>query len=368
MRVVFCNHWYCQMAQFISQIKRDNFKNSGEPIHFIGSAESKSAVSYDYMSACHSWVDIPFVTPEPYLRAVQGTGCSIFFVYKHTEEIRLWLRLNPKVYHAGKFFFPDVINKNAGSALHDPQALTGVRIVMTTVAMSEELFDDKFASNIWIGKNTSIPICDARRLSSPADLYEAYSAFGEGFVLKYLTDVGGKSYRRVYSKYPVESLHEGATSALSLCDASQLIDASPKRLLAMPYLDGPEVSLDCLASGDELLCIQRTKLSSNVQKIGCSSEFKEYAVSFAKATKIQGPFNLQFRQYLGHPVFLECNLRIAGGSYKDDWWGVSYPYQVYRWACGEHLQLIDENAAPVKIQRKTEYILSQDISENVQEV
>lgn len=368
MRVVLCNHWYRQMTQFISQIKRDNFKNLGEPIHFIGSAESKSAVSADYVNACDSWMDIPFITPEQYLREVQGTGCSIFFMYKHTEEIRLWLRLNPKFYHAGKFFFPDVINKNAGSKLHDAHARKGVKIVMTTVAMSEELFDDKFASTIWVGRNTSIPICPMLRLSNPQDLYEAYSGFGEGFVLKYLTDVGGKSYRRVYSVYPSVSLQDNNTAVLSFADLLQVYSVSQKPLLAMPYLDGPEVSLDCLASGDKFLCIQRTKLSSDVQEIGCSSEYMEYAASFARATKIQGPFNLQFRQYLGHPVFLECNLRIAGGSYKDDWWGVSYPYQVYRWACGEHLQLIDENAAPVKIQRKTEYILLQDISENVQEV
>ncbi len=107
-------------------------------------------------------------------------------------------------------------------------------------------------------------------------------------------------------------------------------------LMVMPYLAGPERSLDCLGLNGVLVCaVVRRKSQEGEQLLEDHQELLQVARKLTEVLNLSGLYNIQFmegedgRQYL-----LEINTRMAGGVHLGAASGVCLPYWAVRLATG----------------------------------
>ncbi|MGP3951776.1 ATP-grasp domain-containing protein [Streptomyces sp. 7N604] len=101
--------------------------------------------------------------------------------------------------------------------------------------------------------------------------------------------------------------------------------------IVMPYLDDPEVSVDCLSApgGSMVTCIARSK-------DGRYRHLLDDPAVTAIARRLVGHFglaylsNVQLRQWRGRPVLLEANPRASGGIFQTAFTGVNLPWAAVR--------------------------------------
>lgn len=107
------------------------------------------------------------------------------------------------------------------------------------------------------------------------------------------------------------------------------------RLMVMPYLDEPEISVDVLAdTGTVLAAVPRCKAGrkrSLEAPPGVLAATGRLVGRFA----LDGLVNVQFRMRHGRPVLLEINTRPAGGLYQTALAGVNLPWAAVSRALGE---------------------------------
>ncbi|MBL8820180.1 MAG: ATP-grasp domain-containing protein [Planctomyces sp.] len=155
----------------------------------------------------------------------------------------------------------------------------------------------------------------------------AQSVFGLGF--RILTENGGQLKR----------LLAGDPLKIELQEARRLFaeEARFRDLLVMQFLTGTERSVDCLGQNGELVqCVIRRKpdYSEAAQVIEDNAEVKEAVRRLTAHFGLTGMFNIQFRDYDGHPHFLEINPRMSGGIGMACLSGVAIPYWGLRLALG----------------------------------
>jgi len=85
-------------------------------------------------------------------------------------------------------------------------------------------------------------------------------------------------------------------------------------LVLMPYLPGPEYSVDILADKGEILAAVGRRKAEGVQYLENKGAAFELACDCARAMKADGLVNVQTRNDSnGNPVLLETNMRPSGG-------------------------------------------------------
>lgn len=107
--------------------------------------------------------------------------------------------------------------------------------------------------------------------------------------------------------------------------------------LVMPYLPGPERSIDCLAHHGELLrCVVRCKSMKNHhrQLIEDNPEVEEIARKLTAQFRLNAVFNIQLRDSNGIPYLLEINPRMSGGVPAGCCTGLNLLYWSMRLALG----------------------------------
>ncbi len=83
--------------------------------------------------------------------------------------------------------------------------------------------------------------------------------------------------------------------------------------LVMEYLPGPERSVDCLAhQGTLVRCVVRRK-ANHVQRIEQHPQIETIVDALTGKFRLNGVFNVQFRNARGIPYLLEVNPRMSGG-------------------------------------------------------
>ncbi|WP_332862420.1 ATP-grasp domain-containing protein [Janthinobacterium svalbardensis] len=92
--------------------------------------------------------------------------------------------------------------------------------------------------------------------------------------------------------------------------------ASFKTLLLMEYLDGHEYSADCVADQGKLICaVPRKKLhvAGSGQLIELRDDLLAACDKLARDYRLNGVFNIQFREGANGLALLEINPRMSGG-------------------------------------------------------
>lgn len=98
-------------------------------------------------------------------------------------------------------------------------------------------------------------------------------------------------------------------------------------MLLMEYLNGFEYSADCVAYHGKIVgFVVRKKLHQDLPQIIVNNESINRQVSLLTSSlKLNGMFNIQFKELNGEPYVLEINPRLAGRSYYATLAGLNIP-------------------------------------------
>lgn len=112
----------------------------------------------------------------------------------------------------------------------------------------------------------------------------------------------------------------------SLSKIKSLIQRN-KRMVLMEFLDGLEYSADCVAFNGKLIgtCIRKKISSNKPQIIVDNKEIEQQVIQLTKHLKLNGMFNIQFKEKNGVPYILEINPRLSGRSYYATLAGFNIP-------------------------------------------
>jgi predicted ATP-grasp superfamily ATP-dependent carboligase len=116
----------------------------------------------------------------------------------------------------------------------------------------------------------------------------------------------------------ITQLLNGVEYRIPLQELRQGMNTTPEfnTLLVMEYLGGPEWSVDCAGRHGELLCaVQRKKsqLAGHGQSIDNNAEIHDMATRLTAQYRLNGLFNIQFKEGVNGPRLLEINPRPSGG-------------------------------------------------------
>ncbi len=180
----------------------------------------------------------------------------------------------------------------------------------------------------------------SHRIISSIDDFKDYSVDlvkqSKKVCIKYDSDEGGNSFRIIDdSAFTARSLRCVLSNKISLYDALNILgdfDFSKKKLLAMEYLDGPEVSVDCYTSTKlGFIAIPRYKMGDRLRQIIFDKDIIESSRVIGEYLNIgkMSPFNVQFRWDTSHNLkLLEVNTRMSGGIQMSSLSGFSIVKQV----------------------------------------
>lgn len=85
--------------------------------------------------------------------------------------------------------------------------------------------------------------------------------------------------------------------------------------MVLEYLEGPEYSIDCLATEEKLIAaIPRLKGSGRVRELVEHFELIQMAHAFHNEYKLPYVFNIQVKYNEGVPKLLEINPRMSGDA------------------------------------------------------
>lgn len=164
--------------------------------------------------------------------------------------------------------------------------------------------------------------------------------------IKYDTDEGGLSYKKIEDKdYNINRLieNDGLTYSFKFIWECLKTVGTFKPLVVMPYLNGEEVSVDCLGLEGGFVAVPRYKVSSRITRLKQDWDLYEICKKFWEITKMKAPFNIQFRYHNGELYILEVNTRLSGGSWKARYVGVDFIDLAVRNLVGESVVAPDMN-------------------------
>ena len=145
------------------------------------------------------------------------------------------------------------------------------------------------------------------------------SAKHERLCVKPAVSVYGLGFRILDTRRnSITQLLKGVEYQIPLQELRQGMNNTPEfnTLLVMEHLDGPEWSVDCAGRHGELLCaVQRKKspLAGHGQTIGNNAEIQGMVNRLTAHYRLNGLFNIQFKEGVNGPRLLEINPRPSGG-------------------------------------------------------
>ncbi|MDI4644726.1 ATP-grasp domain-containing protein [Cohnella hashimotonis] len=169
--------------------------------------------------------------------------------------------------------------------------------------------------------------------------YERLSAEGHRICFKPTKAEGGMGFRIIdNNRNPLADLYGYVTLSTSFEQAYSALSAADRfdDLMVMEWLEGPEYSIDCLASaaGELLAAIPRRKSDGRKYVLESVPELLDISNKIAKEFRIPYAFNIQVRYNNGIPKLLEINPRMSGGLYISCLSGVNLPYLAVKAALG----------------------------------
>jgi biotin carboxylase len=251
--------------------------------------------------------------------------------------------------HRIDVFIPRLAMADLADA-RDSFAAAGVTLTCPA-ADTVRLFEDKAAAYRAAGA-LGIPVPPHHLVTDAAGLLAAYEQLrevAETVCMKPVQGTGGSGYRVLTTGGPdvdelLGSVHARADlgRACAALEAAQADGRDVPMLLVMPYLTGPEISVDALADHDgrTLAAVgrgrsRRRRLIVNDLPARAVTEAlnEAHRVAYLSNTQVrywQGPDDDQPRPYL-----LELNTRISGGLFQTALTGVNLPWAAVRLALGE---------------------------------
>ena len=288
-KTVWFNHWFSTAFNIVGLLRKDlNIK-----FKVIGSSENSISV---LQSVCDEWYCEPDnISGDEYvsfcLDFCKAHHVDVFLPHRHFLAIS-----------KAKRQFENI----------------GVAVLIDDFSRISLLNDKNDAYRLFQTKEyLDVPEhCVVRNID---DFRKAYAWLSEKFgsvCTKFVHDEGGKSYRLIDNdRKGYSSLFRKQNTRMTFAAIEEAL--SEKRefspLMVMPYLEGEEISVDCLKTNCGLIAIPRFKSSTRFERIEFNEQILDACGKLIDDIGLEMPCNIQFKKRNGIPYFLEVNTRMSGG-------------------------------------------------------
>lgn len=288
MRIWF-NHWFSTAYHLINLTK-----DQEENYCIIGSSANPQAI---YKLVCDEWYSEPDGLSDS-----QYVEFSLDFCKTHHVDLFIPRR-----------------HQIAIAKETDKFSEIGVKILAVTDPEIIDYFDDKLKFYEWT--KTFLPECipDYRVAYSFKEFEKSVEWFmniGIRCCYKLPVDEGAATFRVIdeMDEYP-KSLNTKpgykVTKSLALKVMSKYSFKMP--VMVMPFLNGNEVSVDCLLTESGEIIIPRIKGNKRYTLIDLDSETVDLSKILLNKINSRVPVNIQFKYENNKPYLLEINPRMSGG-------------------------------------------------------
>lgn len=286
---VWLNHWFSTAYNIINLIKKDTYIS----FYVIGSNENEVSV---LKTVCDEW----YLEPEG-LNGDKYVDYCIDFCKLHKIDVFVPYR-----------HLQSISKRKREFEEHN------VAVVVDEYELVK-LLNDKNKAYEFFANQTFLTVPEYHVVNNLFDFETAYSELSKKYgqvCTKFVHDQGGRSYRLIdNNRKGYSALFRKQNTRMtfdSLRDAlAEKENFSP--LMVMPFLDGDEISADCLNTSSGLIIIPRIKSTTRFERI----VFDETIISMCKKIygllKMEMPCNIQFKYRNEIPYFLEINTRMSGG-------------------------------------------------------
>lgn len=288
MTRVWFNHWFSTAYHLMNMMKEHT------ALTLIGSSSNPLAI---YSQACDEWYEEKDgMTGENYV------SFCLDFCQEHRIDIFVPRRhLVPVVQNAKRF------------------EETGVRLFADTNAELIRILDNKQDTYRYFSE--CFPSCVpeyhiARSLDEFIAFYNKMQTSDTRVCYKLTIDEGARSFRVIDNRIETNiGLLERPGSKVTFSSAQKILETYDFSvpILMMPYLDGVEISVDCLKTASGNIIIPRYKTNKRYSEVVFNPEIMEMCHKIMNITGLEMPFNIQFKKHNNKPYLLEINPRMSGG-------------------------------------------------------
>lgn len=288
MRVWF-NHWFSTAYYFIDSLKKEGF-------YVIATNKRESCV---YKTNADEFYVEPDVESEEYI------AYCLDFCKSHNVDVFMPRKgMNCIIQHLDEF------------------TSLGIKVLCESNKEVFEIFDSKVKTASYFEDLKVVSVPESILVNSVDEFISAYNtikAHWDEVCIKYDSDEGGQSYKRISPHEPnIGRIAEnnGLVYSLEYIVACLESVKTFEPIVVMPYLDGTEISVDCLGVGNKFIAVPRQKLSNRVTHFEQDSRLYAICRELWRASGLIAPFNVQFRYNKDTLYILEVNTRLSGGSWK----------------------------------------------------
>jgi hypothetical protein len=229
----------------------------------------------------------------------------------------------------------------------------GVKLMVPSDTEMFRLLNDKAKTYDYLKEDIGDYIPEYYIVNNIEELKHAFNVLHEKnkvVCMKYVVDISANSFRiinfgeRNVSELEVDSVasKNRIKKTLTEREVFELFkDGIPRTLLVMEYMEGREVSCDCLKlnSGKNLI-IPRIKHSDKHQRIVMDETLLHLCNVILDKTGYDTICNIQFKYLKDKPLLLEVNTRMSGGVMIASWaTGLNLPAIAVSNLCGEELNI-----------------------------
>ncbi|WP_026657804.1 ATP-grasp domain-containing protein [Butyrivibrio sp. AC2005] len=286
-KVIWLNHWFSTAYNIVSMLKE-----SGE-FWVIGSNEQEFSVLKEI---CDEWYSEPDkCSDEEYidfcLKFCDEHNVNVFMPHRHLTLI---------------------------SRFKDKFEEINVKVMVDDYTIIS-ILNDKKASYDYFKNVEGIHVPDYYVVDKLEDFLEAYKNLSDKYrnvCFKFVKDEGGKSYRLIDNhRKGYAALFKKQNTRMTL---DSVIEALSEKevfspIMVMPFLEGDEISIDCLKTDSGNIMVPRVKSTARFERISYDKDILRLCTLVLDNVNLECPCNVQFK-YMGDvPYFLEINTRMSGG-------------------------------------------------------
>lgn len=320
---IWFNRAYATNSHVIAMLRANP---DGRAVHVVGTHTDPDS---PVMVAC----DEAYPEPPEDCRAADYAAWAVEFALEHRIDV----------------FFPCFAMADLADA-RDGFAAAGVALACPA-GDAVRLFEDK-AAGYRAAQVLGLPVPPHHLVTDAAGLLAAYDQVrdvAQVVCMKPVRGTGGSGFRILSTDGPDISELRGSVRAkadlgraCAALEAAHAAGQDVRTLLVMPFLTGPEISVDALADRDgrTLAALGRSRARRR-RLIVDDVPAREVAEALNFAHRVAYLSNTQVRYWQGpcdrapQPYLLELNTRISGGLFQTALTGVNLPWAAVLLALGE---------------------------------
>lgn len=289
--VIWFNHWFSTAYHLINLLR----ENKHFDLYVIGTNKSGDAV---YKNACDEW----YIEPGDSTSAKEYVTYALNFCKEHKVDVFFARR------------FQDELVKHI-----DEFTAIGVKLFAESNPNVIEIIEDKamtYRDLLEVVPEVIPEFRVAHNYDQFLEFYEELKQKYKRVCYKLTIDEGAASFRVIDDNLTsVDSLLAIPGHKISLDDTLKILSnydfSTP--ILLMAFLDGVEVSVDCLDMGKDMIILPRFKTNKRYSEIYAHKELMEVCRKIIKYYGFTFPCNIQFKKDNQRYYLLEINCRMSGG-------------------------------------------------------